>query len=258
MPNQQTTFLAIGDVHGHWDQVVKAIESATHLLGHVPDLVLQVGDAEALRSAEEIAMVAGPQVYALLGSFWELKPGDLACPVYFIGGNHEPWAALDEAVKNSAAIPVPWGPNVYFLGRSGAAQLHGLNIAWLSGIYRPTMFETRGSGKKSNYHYVATDTERTKREAKKLGEIDILVTHDWPAGIENGRGTEHIRDLNVGMRPQLHVCGHMHTHRDAKIGTSAVHMLNAVPGAGHGENPYGWWRLYRKENGTIKCIQVGS
>ena len=44
-----TTFLAIGDVHGNWTAVIEANDEATEILGHAPDLVLQIGDAEALK-----------------------------------------------------------------------------------------------------------------------------------------------------------------------------------------------------------------
>ena len=57
MSNQSTTFLAIGDVHGQWHCVIDAIESATDILSHAPDLVLQVGDAEALRNEADLETV---------------------------------------------------------------------------------------------------------------------------------------------------------------------------------------------------------
>ncbi len=253
MSNQSTTFLAIGDVHGYWTAVIEAIDSASEILGRPPEFVLQVGDAEALRSESEMTMVAGPQVYAVLGDFWRLKEGDLTCPVYFVGGNHEPFEALDLAENSTAQRPIPWGPNVFYLGRAGAADLHGLNIAWLSGIYRPTMPEERGNGKKSNYHYIAADIEKTKREADELGTIDILVTHDWPQGLEQGRGTEHILDLNVSLRPQLHVCGHHHRFVDAQIFSRKVHALGYVP-----DQRFGWWRLYEVQNGQIRSLSVGG
>ncbi|MHB8190137.1 MAG: hypothetical protein ACYDHP_06915 [Ferrimicrobium sp.] len=56
--SQQTTFLAIGDIHGNWIWVIEAIQSATDILRHFPDLVLQVGDAEALRNGADLGMVA--------------------------------------------------------------------------------------------------------------------------------------------------------------------------------------------------------
>ena len=54
-PDNSTTFLAIGDVHGHWDCVIEAIALAEAILGKLPDLVLQVGDAEPHRNEEDLA-----------------------------------------------------------------------------------------------------------------------------------------------------------------------------------------------------------
>ena len=253
--NTKTTFLAIGDVHGHWDQVIDAIKSATDLLGHVPDLVLQVGDAEALRNEEDLATVHVPNKYRSMGLFSALEPGDLACPVYFIGGNHEPYEMLDAAEE---ASPTKWGDNVYYLGRSGAMTIGGLNIAWLSGIQRGETLTIRGTSRKERTYYLEAEVDFAKRKGAILGDIDIVVTHDWPSGIREGRGTDLIRSITEKLEPKLHVCGHMHASHEATIGKTAVHALNAVPGAGHSGNPYGWWRLYRKEHGQIRNIYVGG
>ena len=80
MSNQSTTFLAIGDVHGQLHCVIDAIESATDILGHAPDLVLQVGDAEALRNEADLETVYVPAKYRSMGTLSALAPGNLACP----------------------------------------------------------------------------------------------------------------------------------------------------------------------------------
>lgn len=257
MSTEQTTFLAIGDVHGHWDRVIEAIKSATEILGHFPDLVLQVGDAEALRNEADLDAVHTPSKYRSMGLFSALEPGDLKAPVYFIAGNHEPFEFLDAAEK-AASAPIKWGDNVYYLGRAGAATIGGLNLAWLSGIQRGEMLATRGTSRKERTYHLEAEVELAKRRGSILGDIDVVITHDWPAGIGEGRGTDLIRSITEKLEPHLHVCGHLHTHYEATIGKSAVHALNAVPGASHGERPYGWWRLYRKEAGKIRCIQVGG
>lgn len=78
MSNQPTTFLAIGDVHGNWSRVIEAINSATELLGQVPDMVLKVGDAEVLRNENDLELVAGPRKHKWLGEFSKLRVSDLA------------------------------------------------------------------------------------------------------------------------------------------------------------------------------------
>ena len=251
----ETTFLAIGDVHGYWDVVISAIESATELLGYVPDLVLQVGDAQALRTEEDLAAVHMPTKYRTMGTFAALEPGDLKAPVYFIGGNHDPYAMLD-AVDDTP--PIKWGHNVYYLGRSGASTIGGLNLAWLSGIQRGQMLPTRGTSKKERTYYLEAEVEYAWKTGRALGDIDVVITHDWPSGIREGKGTDLIRSLTEKLKPQVHVCGHMHSHHEATIGETTLHALNAVPSAIMRDQRYGWWRLYRKENGVVSCIAVGS
>jgi len=257
MSNHSTTFLAIGDVHGQWDCVIEAISSATDILRHVPDLVLQVGDAEALRTEEDLATVHVPNKYRSMGVFSALEPGDLKSPVYFIGGNHEPYEMLD-GVENNATAPVPWGDNVYYLGRAGAMSIGVLNIAWLSGIERGEMSSTRGTSKKERTYYLESEVELAKRRGSMLGDIDVVITHDWPSGLRDGKGAALIRSLTEKLGPQLHICGHMHTYHEALIGETTIHALDAVPPAGRGRNTYGWWRLYSKENGVVSCIAVGN
>ncbi|WP_276961378.1 metallophosphoesterase [Ferrimicrobium acidiphilum] len=100
-PDDNTTFLAIGDVHGHWECVIEAIALAEAILGKAPDLVLQVGDAEPHRNEEDLAGCHAPKKYRSVGDLSALRQGDIRSPVYFIGGNHEPYVALD-------ALPGPF------------------------------------------------------------------------------------------------------------------------------------------------------
>ena len=258
MSNQSTTFLAIGDVHGQWHCVIDAISEATDILGHAPDLVLQVGDAEALRNETDLATVHVPAKYRSMGTFSALAPGDLACPVYFIAGNHEPYEMLDMAEMDSQPLPIPWGPNVFYLGRAGATELHGLNIAWLSGIERSVMLPVRNTGKKERTYYLKNEVELAKRKGMMLGDIDVVITHDWPSGLRDGKGTALIRGITELLQPQLHVCGHMHSSHQATIGKTAVHALNAVPSAIMGDDRFGWWRLYEVVNGKVRSISVGG
>lgn len=81
-----TTFLASGDVHGHWDCVIEAIALAEATLGRVSDLVLQVGDGEPHRNEKDLAGCHSPKKHRLLGDFSALHQEDIRSPVYFIGG----------------------------------------------------------------------------------------------------------------------------------------------------------------------------
>jgi len=259
MTNQsKTTFLAIGDVHGQWHCVVDAIGEASDILGHVPDMVLQVGDAEALRTEEDLETVHVPNKYRSMGTFSALSPEDLTCPVYFVGGNHEPYEMLDIAEMNSHTLPIPWGPNVFYLGRAGALSIAGLNVAWLSGIERSEMLPARNIGKKERTYYLESEVERVTRKGLALGDVDVVITHDWPSGIRDGKGTALIRSITETLQPKLHVCGHMHTFHQDVIGKTAVHALNAVPSAVMGDDRFGWWRLYEMTNGQVRSLSVGG
>ena len=252
----ETTFLAIGDVHGHWESVIQALEVAGAVLGRAPDAVLQAGDASPYRNESEMHMSHVPSKYRTMGTFAALRSGDLAAPVYFIGGNHEPYEALD---GTEGPFPAQWGDTVYYLGRAGAAIIENLNLAWLSGIERGEMLPTRGTSKKERNYYLESEIERTMTQGHALGEIDVLITHDWPSGIIDGVGKALIRVLTEELKPRLHVCGHMHTFHEAAIGDTVVHALNAVPPAVRGRERYGWWRLYsRGSDGSIRYIAAGS
>ena len=84
-----------------------------------------------------------------------------------------------------------------------------------------------------------------------LGDVDVVITHDWPSGIRDGKGTALIRSITELLQPKLHICGHMHSYHEAVIGKTAVHALNAVPSGVMGEDRFGWWRLYEVVNGKI-------
>ena len=260
-PNNSTNFLAIGDVHGHWDCVIEAIALAEAILGKVPDLVLQVGDAEPHRNEEDLAGCHTPKKYRSLGDFSALGQGDIRSPVYFIGGNHEPYVALDAL---PGPFPTPWGDDlsVYYLGRAGAGILENrLKVAWLSGISSPNADPgLRSESLRTRTYFSGEEVATTLHEASRLGEIDVLLTHDWPSDLRVGRGNDSTRDLIEAIRPTLHLCGHMHAEFEGTIGTTIVNALNAVPPATkkQGRERFGWWRLYeRDESGGIRCLEVG-
>lgn len=76
-----TTFLAIGDIHDHWEYVIKVIESAAGTFENIPDLVLQIGDAKALRTEVDLATLYVPNKYRSTEMFSALETGDLKSPV---------------------------------------------------------------------------------------------------------------------------------------------------------------------------------
>ncbi|VDK68058.1 unnamed protein product [Anisakis simplex] len=109
----------------------------------------------------------------------------------FIGGNHEASGYLQE-LPNGGWV----APNIYYMGHANCINFAGIRIAGLSGIFnkhhyhmghweRPP-FDEYGSAV-SVYHVRAVDVFRLKqlqpRNDDKSGPIDVMLSHDWPAGI---------------------------------------------------------------------------
>jgi lariat debranching enzyme len=106
------------------------------------DFVLQVGDLEPRRHTEDLATMAAPAKHRRLGDFHRIfddKDNDnnmmLPWPVYFIGGNHEPWGWLDSGGGEEGGA-FELCRNLFFLGRAALHQIGPLRVAALSGIQR--------------------------------------------------------------------------------------------------------------------------
>jgi hypothetical protein len=250
----------IGDVHGSWRQAMQFLETACHDAGIDPkDLatVLQVGDAEPQRNADEAEQVPGPKKYRKVGDFADIVNGSVTvpAPLYFIAGNHEPFAMLDAdgGLCNGAGN---LAPGVTYLGRAGLATVSGLRVAFLSGIYGEKTFTqaaqgiSRPSRGKRAAHYTP-DELRTVRQGMRQG-VDVLVTHDWPTGLsENGRfgpvGDMNVRALIEDFHPLLSLHGHMHRAHSAMIGQTHVECLAIVGNrAGDPFASIGIWDIDRK------------
>jgi len=197
-------------------------------------VVLQVGDAEPQRDEAEAATVPGPAKYRKLGDFAEVVTGEVVvpAPVWFVAGNHEPFGALD-ADGGLAAGAGQWGPDVTYLGRAGVAQVAGLKVGFLSGIYREKSFEAppgRPRPGKTAGHYTAGELA-TARTQMATG-VDVLVTHDWPTGMPDtgrgGVGDERVRALVDDFAPLLSLHGHMHVPGSAVLGQTQVAGLAIV------------------------------
>ena len=233
---------ALGDVHGQWRQAAGLVVSACAQAGVAPSdlaMILQVGDAEPLRSEAEIAQVPGPAKYRKLGDFVDVVAGDVVmpAPTFFIAGNHEPFAALDAdggLIEGQGAL----APGVTYLGRAGAVTINGLRIGFLSGIYGEATFRRSRENTlehrigKHAAHYTAQEYERALAAVRP--GVDVLITHDWPSGIAQTTGhlgevgDERVRALIESSGALLSLHGHMHFAHRAKIGATEVACLAIV------------------------------
>ncbi len=219
-----------GDVHGEWAKLNRYLARARRSHGPI-DAVLAVGDVQAVRSTEEDRMVRHAGGHEDVGDFPQVVIGQIkvVAPVYFIGGNHEPWRALDEHG------PGQWAPNVNFLGRSGVTELAGLSVAFLSGIYSPRISEgnePRLTDKARTYWHRAEVDELLRHPDK----VDILLTHDWPDHVAEvpGRpinwspGNRAVSDLADHLRPTVHAVGHHHRSIRREVDGVQLMALAAV------------------------------
>jgi len=196
-----------------------------------------------------------------LGNFGALLPGDLACPVFFVGGNHEPYVALDDA---TGPYPYPWGDtgDVFYLGRVGTTNLGELQVAWISGIYSADADPAlRVNSPRMRTYFAQDELCQLESAMEAVGGVDVLLTHEWPSGLYQDRGSQALRNLVERLAPKLHLCGHLHRSLEATIGRTHVEALTAVPAVTRNQHRhrFGWWRLYEKHSdGTITCLRVGS
>jgi lariat debranching enzyme len=234
-PYESTYFAAAGDVHGHMHALVDLIESWEHETNQAISFVLQTGDFEPHRNAKDLQTMAAPAKYKRVGDFPNFVSGHSAFPwpVYFIGGNHEPYGFLDQYPTGEWIVS-----NCRYLGRVGQITLAGLRIVFLSGIFRERDFPMpRPSvdiiSKLSNKVFTAF-TEADVERALSFESADILLLHDWPSDIVHSAdeerfkqqcrrlryehlGNPYSRMLVELLAPQLVLCGHIHMPYEAEI-----------------------------------------
>lgn len=222
-------FAAVGDVHGNIYTMLGLQESWS--LRHKKNIsfVLQVGDFEAHRHSEDLLSMDAPTKYKKLGDFADFytKKALFPYPLWFIGGNHESYGWLDMFDRGKEIAP-----NFNYLGRVNSIKLAGLKIVGVSGIYKPDLFESnkrpsaREIDRYSNKKYISFLESEIER-AIDYDRADILLLHDWPAGIistealqlfqqrySNARyqeiGNKYARLLVETLQPKLVLCGHLH------------------------------------------------
>jgi lariat debranching enzyme len=213
---------AAGDVHGAMHALVRGLEAAEERAGRAAELVLQVGDFEPQHSGG-----------ARLGR-----------PLWFIGGNHEPHRFL-ERMPDGGEI----APGCRYLGRAGAAEWRGLRIAYLSGIFDPERYDGErpdldvpgGAPPRELLCFRRGDVERLDA----LDSADVLLLHDWPAGLERfadpdllaerlermgleRAGNPVAGELVERLAPRLVLCGHMHMPCRAELPTREGHAARVI------------------------------
>jgi lariat debranching enzyme len=218
---------------------------------HKIDLLLCCGDFQALRNELDLEGMAVPQKYKEMGTFYKYYAGIKKAPILtiFVGGNHEASSYLQELYYGG------WvAPNIYYLGACGVVRYKGIRIAGISGIYKPHDYRMGRyerppydhSSLRSVYHVRNFEMAKLKVlekiHDKKYGTsnkspvVDIMLSHDWPRGIEqhgdtaglirrktffqqeikdNNLGSPCNEDLLVSLRPKWWFAAHLHVKFEA-------------------------------------------
>lgn len=182
------------------------------------DLLICCGDFQSIRTPADFHSLAVPAKYREMGTFHKYYNEEWVAPILtiFCGGNHEASQPLSELYYGG------WvAPRMYYLGAAGVVRFRGLRIGGLSGIYKShDHYQSRNEippydqkQVRSVYHYrnvdvyrlscLRTDPPVSAHKPTELGHIptndeasqqlqelrstrclDIMVSHDWPQGIE--------------------------------------------------------------------------
>ncbi|EGW30435.1 uncharacterized protein SPAPADRAFT_143265 [Spathaspora passalidarum NRRL Y-27907] len=171
-----------GCAHGELEQIYAKIDPKT-------DLLLILGDFQALRSTQDYQALNVPAKYRALGDFHSYYSGALTAPclTIFIGGNHENSAYLQE-LKYGGWV----APRMYYLGEFGSVWYRGIQIAGWSGIFnRSTFLRNNMYVEKPPYRrdeLVSVYHQKLTAFIKLYmmnHDLDVVMSHDWPVGIED-------------------------------------------------------------------------
>jgi len=234
----EIVFAAVGDVHANMHAFVDLVTDWERESGTRVAFVLQTGDFEPHRDEADLQTMAAPAKHKRVGSFPDFANGSATFPwpVYFIGGNHEPYGFLDQHPDGE------WiAENCRYLGRAGAVTLAGLRIVFLTGIHREADFRsTRAPVERINHvpnKAFTAITEGDIEKALSFESADVLMMHDWPEGIvspsDHGFFEQNCRRLRLQqlgnpygrllvelLAPRLVFCGHMHMRYRAELEAS--------------------------------------
>nr|WP_269210550.1 metallophosphoesterase [Arthrobacter sp. 131MFCol6.1] len=228
-PYDRGPFVVAGDWHGNLGWAIATIRSAARegvsTLLHVGDFALDWPGA--LRGRYESRLNKYLQEFEMT--------------LILSGGNHDNWDTLDRLSVEEDGLAT-FRSNIRILPRGGRTQISSLVVGALGGAFSVDQ-DHRSEGKDW-----WRNEEPTPEEAQRLiasGPVDILITHDAPAGVSlkselqlppdvvcrADRTRALLRDVVDALAPPNVFCGHWHqrriqelTHPDGRV--SRVDVLD--------------------------------
>ncbi|KAL6784615.1 CGL125 [Auxenochlorella protothecoides x Auxenochlorella symbiontica] len=154
---------------------------------------------------------AGPDDGEYQGPLLEYLTGGKAAPLptYFMGG----WGG--GAVSVLEAISAVPESNIHYLGRAGVKEVKGLTLAYLDGTHNAAAFREGPDNSGSARYYTEADIKLLQHSLSLQGDIDVLLTNEWPEGLAEGlpegvappdsHGSPVIAELVMTARPRYHI-----------------------------------------------------
>jgi predicted phosphodiesterase len=227
-----------GDIHGAMDRLYGDLFAFESSLEVRFDLVLHVGDFGIWPDPSRIDKATRRHDGAGDFSAWLKENRRAPRRTVFIKGNHEDFVWLD-AHQDAEVLP---GLTYLRNGRTVDVQDEGagsIRVGGVGGCYGPSDYMRR-SDRLQGYakrHYTSDEIERLA----EVGGMDILLTHDAPAGVRFERhrqGAGYISEaagldvLLAQVQPRVCFFGHHHTRVDAEVSGVRCIGLNkvAMPG----------------------------
>lgn len=230
---------AIGDIHGRFLRVESWLRELAEIQGRPVELAIALGDLETFSGSE--APLRKRSKRDQPAEFGPYARGErrMPCPLVFIGGNNEDFAALHAMPAGGA-----FAPEIRYLGRAGVVELTGLRAAFLSGIFAPTSYQ-RPLDVPTNLELARRAGHFREEEVGRVaaaGQVELLLLHDWPRGI-SGRGkgappafwgNAQARSLVDKLHPAWVLCGHQHRAWAAQLGPSRIACVGEAEQAATG------------------------
>jgi Icc-related predicted phosphoesterase len=224
----------IGDIHGRIFHTLAVLDYWQIRNNCKFDAIIQVGDLGAYPNPDEEMLkskfvLQDPTeldfsrfIYAdeNLQKNLQFIRQRFQCSIWFIRGNHEDFAWLEEVSAKSGETISSIDPFdlLQYVSDGAIIDVGNSKVAFLGGI------ETEITDERS-----FNEKAYSKLIDFKPGEVDILVTHDAPYGVGDGfkgeiQGSRKITELIETIQPRYLIAGHYHHMNGPRVYGKTTYM----------------------------------
>lgn len=222
---------AAGDIHGGLDRMYAGVLALEAALSVRFDWVLHVGDFGVWPNPDRVDGATRRHDGAGDFAAWFAEQRRAPRPTLFIKGNHEDFVWLEERPSSEVL------PDLHYLRNGQVFDLRVgsevLRVGGIGGCFGPSNFERLSATLQggSKRHYTRDEISRLSGQTN----LDIVLTHDAPAGVRFGRHRRGegfiseaagLDELLVKTKPRVCFFGHHHSRVDATVGGVSCVGLN--------------------------------